>query len=148
MLPIIRELWLDRVAWSFLLPFAIGSSALWGGKRGAAIAGIGALLLVGGYETFTPKPDLRTYDSAPVRVSALFDIHHVRAIAMGHTHRPFGVWKEGRFSGNSGTWCPAFIDAECTKPVLDGRPFLWLTADGSQLSGGLRWLRDKTIREE
>ena len=148
MLPILRELWLDRVAWVTVVPAVIGGAAILGGRRSAAIAALGAALGVVAYEVLTPKPDVRTYDSAPLRVHGLFDIHNVRAIAMGHTHRPFGDWKNGRFSGNSGTWCPAFIDVECTKPVLDGRPFLWLVADGPALTGGLRWLRQGSVATE
>lgn len=141
MLPIIRELWLDRATWAGLAPTLVGAAAVFGGRRAAAVVGASVLAAVGAYEVFTPKPDLRSYDAAPPRVSELFDIHGVRAIAMGHTHRPFGVWRDGRFSGNSGAWCPAFVDVACTRPVLDGRPFLWLVADGPTLSGGLRWLR-------
>jgi UDP-2,3-diacylglucosamine pyrophosphatase LpxH len=145
MLPILRELWLDRVAWAGALPTAAVIAALLGGKRTAAYAGLGALALFATYEVLTPKPDLRTYDSAPERIVALFDIHQVRAIAMGHTHRPFGRWTGDRFSGNSGAWCPAFVDKECTQPVLDGRPFLWLTADGPKLTGGLKWMRHDAL---
>ncbi len=148
MLPILRELWLDRVAWFTVVPAVVGGAAVLGGRRSAGAVAIGAALGIAAYEVLTPKPDVRTYDSAPKRIEALFDIHGVRAIAMGHTHRPFGRWENGRFSGNSGTWCPAFIDVECTSPVLDGRPFLWLVADGPSLTGGLRWLRHGQIVPE
>lgn len=93
----------------------------------------------------TPKPDIRTYDSAPPTVKQIFEIHGVKAMCMGHTHRPNGTWEGGRFSGNSGSWCPAFVDRDCTVPVLDGRPFLWLIADEDGLSGGLHWLRKGAI---
>ena len=71
---------------------------------------------------------------------ALLDIHDARALCMGHTHRPFGVWDGDRFHGNSGSWAPAFEDHACTRPVLPRRPLLMLVARGpGQLSGGLWW---------
>jgi hypothetical protein len=96
----------------------------------------------------TPTPDLRTYDTAPPRVKELFAIHGVRAVCMGHTHRPFGHWEglgEKRFWGNSGSWCPAFRDAMCTEPVLPKRPLLLLTSEGNALWGGLFWWNGREL---
>jgi hypothetical protein len=149
MIPILRELWLDRV---FLIVFtlvSVGTAALLGGGMAALIAlgVVGALFLA--YEIFTPKPDIRTYDSAPPTVKQLFDIHRARAICMGHTHRPFSIWEEGpegpRFHGNSGSWCPAFLDQDCTQRVLPARPLLLLTSEGDELSGGLHWWDGKAL---
>ncbi len=125
MIPVLRELWLDRLG---LLLFAIScTAAAWwlGGRAAAAIASGLAALLLAAYERTTPKLDLRTWDSAPPRVKALFEIHRARAICMGHTHRPFAVWEGGaepRLYANSGSWCPAFRDQLCTEPVLARRP--------------------------
>ena len=141
MLPILRELQLDRLAALGLGTALVGAAAAAGGRRAAGATAVAALLGFAIYEAIVPKPDLRTYDSAPPRIRALHDIHHARALVMGHTHRPFERWENGLFSGNSGAWCPAFSDIECTQPVLDGRPFLWLTSDGPLLAGGLRWWR-------
>jgi len=145
MLPVLRELWLDRVVLVGGGMTVLGFVGLLGSVGQAGIAlGIYLVLFVL-YELLVPKPDTRTYDSPPTEVGRLYDIHRVRAVCMGHTHRPVATWSDGRFWGNSGTWCPAFYDAECTKPVLDGRPFLWLTAHGDDLSGGLHWLRKGVI---
>jgi UDP-2,3-diacylglucosamine pyrophosphatase LpxH len=145
MLPIARELWLDR---AFLAATSIALVALAAIALGpvAALAVLGAILgAFTVYELRTPKPDIRTYDSAPPAVKSLLDIHGVRAVCMGHTHRPFGAWEAGRFYGNSGSWCPAFLDQDCTQPVLDGRPFLRFTSEGDELRGGLCWWRGGAI---
>jgi UDP-2,3-diacylglucosamine pyrophosphatase LpxH len=142
---ILRELWLDRVFLATILVVAGGASFMFGSITAGciALAAVGAAFVV--YEVLTPKPDIRTYDSAPPSVAKIFEIHGVRAMCMGHTHRPYGSWEAEGFRGNSGAWCPAFTDRECTKPVLDGRPFLWLTGNGKALWGGLHWFRDGRI---
>jgi hypothetical protein len=61
------------------------------------------------------------------------------APCLGHTHRPSGVWEDGRFAGNSGAWCPAFRDPLCIEPVFPRRPLLVLTSEDGDLQGGLRW---------
>ena len=145
MIPILRELWLDRmglaavVVVTLAMTFAFASSTVTAVVAGVLVLGFAT------YEIVTPKPDIRTYDSAPPTVKKIFDIHGVRAMCMGHTHRPVGTWTDDKFWGNSGSWCPAFVDRECTKPVLAGRPFLWLTADETSLWGGLHWYRDGAI---
>jgi UDP-2,3-diacylglucosamine pyrophosphatase LpxH len=145
MIPILRELWLDRIGLALVvltissLAFALASTLVAG-----VVVGVLVLAFVV-YELVTPKPDIRTYDMAPPTVKQIFDIHGVKAMCMGHTHRPVGSWEGDRFWGNSGSWCPAFVDRECTKPVLDGRPFLWLTADDGTLGGGLHWFRNGAI---
>ncbi len=59
-------------------------------------------------------------------------------MCLGHTHRPSGAWDDEpvpRFTGNSGSWCPAFRDPLCTDPVLPRRPLLLLTSEGEALCG-------------
>jgi UDP-2,3-diacylglucosamine pyrophosphatase LpxH len=141
MIPILRQLWLDRVALGALILVATAVAAALGGARAAGMAALASAALFVAYEVLTPKPDIRTYDSAPPRVKRLFDLHGVRAICMGHTHRPFSIWEDGRFHGNSGSWCPAFRDVLCTEPVLDGRPLLLLTTEGDEIHGGVFWWR-------
>jgi hypothetical protein len=63
--------------------------------------------------------------------------HKARAVVFGHTHHPEGVWEDGVVYGNSGTWSAAYKDLECTQPVDDERPLVWLRSEGSTLSGGL-----------
>ena len=146
MLPIARELWVDRIAYGALSAILALAALAVGGALVAAIV-IGVLLVaIVVYEIAMPKPDIRTYDSAPPEVTRILDIHGVRAMCLGHTHRPFGRWDaRGRFYGNSGSWCPGFLDPLCEKPVLDGRPFLWLTTEGARIWGGLHWWRGGAI---
>ncbi len=144
MLPILRELWLDRLAILAVVLAATALALALGGARAGilALAAAGALAVV--YERVTPKPDPRSYDAPPESVRRLFAIHGVRAVCLGHTHRPSGAWERGddgapRFLGNSGSWCPAFRDPACTDPVLARRPLLLLTSEGGALGGGLFW---------
>jgi hypothetical protein len=58
-------------------------------------------------------------------------------VVLGHTHHPEGIWEDGVFYGNSGTWSAAFKDLECTQPIADERPVVWLRSEGGQMSGGL-----------
>lgn len=145
MLPIFRELWVDRIAIVSFIIVLTSVVALVGGLKAALIAlGVEAALFTI-YEVLTPKPDVRTYDSAPDTVLNLLDIHQVRAICMGHTHRPFTRFTDKGLYANSGAWCPAFEDQMCTKPVLDGRPILLLMTDAEDFWGGLYWWRDRTL---
>jgi len=149
MIPILRELWLDRmglaafVVATLAMTFAFASTTATGIVGGVLVAAFAV------YEVVTPKPDIRTYDSAPPTVKQIYEIHQVRAMCLGHTHRPIGTWSDDdRFWGNSGSWCPAFVDRECTKPVLEARPFLWLTSDDDSLWGGLHWYRDGVLEPD
>lgn len=149
MIPILRELWLDRVFLAFgCLVIALLTLLVSGVKAAAIAIGIELVLFVL-YEIFTPKPDVRTYDSAPESVLGLFDIHGVRAVCVGHTHRPFTRQGDKGLYANSGSWCPAFEDQACTKPVLDGRPVIWLSTTSNELSsalyGGLFWWRGEAL---
>lgn len=144
MLPLLRELWLDRVAIALFVVVAGSFAALFGVKPAAFTLGVLIVAFVL-YEVLTPKPDIRTYDSAPPSVRALWDIHGARAICMGHTHRPFAIWEDGKLFANSGSWCPAFKDQLCKEPVLAKRPFLWLTSEGDELRGGLFWWKDGAL---
>jgi hypothetical protein len=149
MVPILRELWLDRLFEIALFIVLVGGAAAIAGGRGAAIAAGALAVLFTIYEVLMPKPDIRTYDSAPAHVKQLLDIHDARAMCFGHTHRPFEEWDErGRLYGNSGTWCPAFKDAACTIPVLTRRPLLLLTTEGEKLEGGLFWWKDGALEPE
>lgn len=138
MLPLLRELWLDRITLVAIILFISLCAFAFGARPGLMTLG-GLLVFFVIYEIATPKPDIRTYDSAPPSVRKLWDIHGATAICMGHTHRPFGHWEEGRFYGNSGSWCPAFRDQECNEPVLEKRPLLFLTTKGDAIWGGLHW---------
>ncbi len=155
-----------------LVGAGVTAGSLLGGAKGALIATGSLVGLFSLYEVVTPKPDLRTNDSAPPEVRTLWHIHDAVAICMGHTHRPFSHWEESvdpvttapsldprrarllalsgyhRFHGNSGSWCPAFHDQACTRPVLDGRPFLMLWTDARGMHGGLHWLRGGAVQPD
>ena len=109
-----------------------------GGRRHALIALGAAAAAVAVYEEAVPPPSPESHVSTPREVAQLFTIHGVRAVCLGHTHRPTGVWEGPRFLGNSGAWCPAFHDPLCREPVFPRRPLLLLTREGGELSGGLR----------
>ncbi|MBX3199683.1 MAG: metallophosphoesterase [Labilithrix sp.] len=151
MVPVVRELWVDRVALAAFSVAVVVLAAISAGLVACAIAACVIVALFVVYELVTPKPDIRTYDSAPPTVLRLFDIHGVRAICMGHTHRPFARFSDKGLYANSGSWCPAFEDQLCTRPVLDGRPVLWLTTERvavtgeDHLYGGLHWWRQGVL---
>ncbi len=68
---------------------------------------------------------------------AIARIYRARAVVFGHTHKASGVWEEGVFYGNSGTWAPLYHDVACTIAIEAGPPLIWLRAEAAQLSGGL-----------
>ena len=148
MIPLLREAWLDRVGLGLATALLATATYLLAGRTGALIAAGALVGLFITYEILTPKPDLRTYDSAPPEVKNLWHIHGAVAICMGHTHRPFSHWEREGFYGNSGSWCPAFHDEACERPVLDGRPFLMLWTHDGDVHGGLHWLRSGAIQPD
>lgn len=144
MLPILRELWVDRVGLAMICLLVVFALLLFVSGRAALIALAVEVGIFVVYELLIPKPDIRTYDSAPESVLSLLEIHSVRAVCMGHTHRPFARFTDKGLYANSGSWCPAFEDQLCTKPVLDGRPVLLLEThpdDDRSVFGGLYWWR-------
>ena len=58
-------------------------------------------------------------------------------MVFGHTHSPEGLWENGVFFGNTGSWSAAYRDVACKEPLYDERPLIWLTSDGGDLTGGL-----------
>jgi hypothetical protein len=151
MIPILRQLWLDRLAMlAGVLAVAPSALAL-GGRRPAFVALAAAAAGIAVYERTTPMPDPCRYEAAPGAARRLLGIHGARAVCLGHTHRPYGIWQGGsapRFSGNSGSWCPAFRDQLCLEPVLPRRPLLLLTGEEEALSGGLFWWDGAELRPE
>ena len=74
-------------------------------------------------------------------------VHKARAVILGHTHHAEAAWEHGVFYGNSGSWSAAYRDLECTQPMYDERPVLWLTADDKgELSGGLWAWKDGRLQ--
>jgi UDP-2,3-diacylglucosamine pyrophosphatase LpxH len=151
---VIREFWVDRVA-------LLGLTVVLGlvfflATHGPLMAGAAlAPVLFVTYELSVPKPPLdavwRRVQRAARRVAR---VHHARAVVLGHTHQPAGEWVDGVFYGNTGSWSPAFKDLECTVPMDEQRPVVWLISDGtrsssSPLRGGLmRWQGGRFVEEE
>jgi UDP-2,3-diacylglucosamine pyrophosphatase LpxH len=139
---VIREFWLDRVA-LFGLTVILGM-VFFLAARGPLVAGAAlAPALFVTYELSVPKPPLdevwRKVQRSARRVARA---HRARAVVFGHTHKPAGIWEEGVFYGNTGSWSAAYKDLECTQPLESERPVVWLSSDGAggRLQGGLmRW---------
>jgi hypothetical protein len=93
------------------------------------------------YELSIPKlPIDETWRRVQRAARGVARVHRARAVIFGHTHQPAGAWEDGVFYGNTGTWSPAFKDLECTQPLHDERPVVWLASDGradGRLEGGL-----------
>jgi hypothetical protein len=79
---------------------------------------------------------------------AIARIYGARAVVFGHTHKAFGVWADGVFFGNSGTWAPMYHDIACTIPVEPSRPLIWLRTEGESVSGGLYRFHDGQLHTE
>ncbi len=143
----LRELWLDRVALGSAGLVAIGAASL-AGPVATTTAAVGSVAAIAAYELLVPKPPLDdTYRHTARCQREIARIHDARAVVLGHTHQAFAHWEDGVFHGNCGTWSPAFRDAECTVPLTDGRPVIWLRSAGDALEGGLyHWRRGALLR--
>ena len=119
-----RELWVDR-ALVLCIGALLGVMLL--ARLALPIGLTGALvppLLVALYEHLVPKVPLtetwRRVGRAMRRIAA---IHRTRAVVFGHTHHPEGVWENGSFFGNSGSWSAA-LESEGGAPLLGERPLI------------------------
>lgn len=146
---VIRELWVDRAA---LLGAVLLIGVVWAlVASGPLLAGIAlAPLLFLAYELFTPKTPLdatwRAVQRAARKVAA---IHKASAVVFGHTHQPEGVWETNMFLGNTGSWSAAFKDLECTQPLHDARPVIWLKSEAEKaLRGGLATWKNGRFTEQ
>ncbi len=144
---VLRELWVDRLAlgalsillgltW-FFTPHAVGGP----------IAAVGPALFAV-YELAIPKTSLgENWLRVQAAARAVAKAHKAKAVILGHTHRPEGRWEDGVFYGNTGSWSPAYLDIECTQPLSDERPVVWLENDGGTLRGGLLTYKNGTFTE-
>ena len=100
------------------------------------------------YELAVPKPPIDELWRRVQRVARrVARVHRARAVVFGHTHKPEGVWEDGVFYGNTGSWSPAYKDIACREPLSDARPVVWLKSDGGALSGGLVTWRNGAFEE-
>ena len=143
---VMRELWVDRIALgsvAFLIGLAWFLAAHGAFAAGAAF---GPALFVT-YEIAVPKPPMDELWRRVQRVARkVARVHRARAVVFGHTHQPEGVWEDGVFYGNTGSWSPAYKDLECREPLSDARPVVWLKSEGAALSGGLVTWRGGELR--
>lgn len=134
---VMRELWIDRIAVAgVMLLLGAGSFVA---SRGPMLAGLViAPTLFATYEVSVPKKELDdTWRSVQRTTRLVARAHRARAVVLGHTHHAEGVWDDGVFYGNTGSWSPAYKDIACTQPLTTARPLVWLQSDGGALSGGL-----------
>lgn len=143
---VLREFWVDRVALG-ALALALGA-LFFLLARGPFVAGaavVPALFVT--YELSLPKTALDDTWRRVQRVARrVARAHRARAVVFSHTHKPEGVWEEGVFYGNTGSWSPAYADLACTQPLDPARPLIWLRSDGDRIEGGLVRFRDGQFR--
>jgi UDP-2,3-diacylglucosamine pyrophosphatase LpxH len=132
-----RELWLDR---ALLAGVAAGSVAAWALFQHHAfgvLATLGPVAMLA-VEVSSPKGTLGdNWRKVQRRARQVAKVHKASAVVFGHTHNPEGMWQEGVFYGNTGSWSAAYRDVECKEPLFEERPLVWLTSDEGALSGGL-----------
>jgi UDP-2,3-diacylglucosamine pyrophosphatase LpxH len=133
-----RELWIDRVMLGLLAAVA-GLVWLIAASGPLAVGAVLPPILLLLYEAMTPKiPLLETWRRVSRAARRVARVHDARAVIFGHTHRPEGSWEDGVFFGNTGSWSAAYLDVECTRPLDDERPLVWLRSDArGALTGGL-----------
>ncbi len=153
-LRVVRELWVDHVL-VVLLGVALGITfaALVGLPWGLAGALV-PLLVFYLYDHVIPKPPLADTWLRVGRVMRnVARLHNARAVVFGHTHNPEGIWEDGVFIGNSGSWSASTDGPDGIGPRLGEHPLVWLTSDGSgELYGGFyAWkrgvLEPRAVRE-
>jgi UDP-2,3-diacylglucosamine pyrophosphatase LpxH len=134
-----RELWLDRVAIGAFCALLAAIWLIWAPGGLGACAALAPSILVA-YELINPKKPIGDVWSRVDRAArCVAKVHRASAVVFGHTHHPQGAWESGVFFGNTGSWSAAFRDLECTQPLFDERPLVWLTSgfEDGELRGGL-----------
>jgi UDP-2,3-diacylglucosamine pyrophosphatase LpxH len=132
-----RELWLDRVllgglAFACILAWILSEHHAFG-----LLATLGPAVMVA-VELSVPKSTLQQHwEKVQRRARQVARVHKARGVVFGHTHMPEGVWENGVFFGNTGSWSAAYRDVACKEPLYDQRPFIWLTSEGGAVTGGL-----------
>lgn len=122
----IRELWLDRVAWGGLIALValLGLLLLpWPWDLAlTALAGLGFWL----YERHAPVSDIMAFEERLDGIAAAVgELTGAELVLLGHTHVALDhQLPNGVRLINSGTWAPAFLDPECTRPAETLRPFV------------------------
>jgi UDP-2,3-diacylglucosamine pyrophosphatase LpxH len=136
-----REFWVDRFLLGFLCGAAVATPIFVRNKTAVGIA-VGMPALFAAYEYAIPRRTLDdNWSTVAAMTARIAEIYDLRAVVFGHTHIPYGAWKDSVFHGNTGTWTAAYRDLECNVPVDPrGKPVIWLRSDGPRMEGGLyRW---------
>jgi hypothetical protein len=73
-------------------------------------------------------------------------IAHVKRVIQGHTHRAVHTSIGDVEYLNTGTWSPAFLDVECTKPY-SRKCFAWLKPgdDGARAASLYEWTGNDVV---
>lgn len=133
----VRELWFDRVVVGGLALGSVAAFLLWQHRLLGVLATAAPAAMIA-IELSQPKSPLEeNWKKVQRRARQVARVHKARAVVFGHTHMPEGVWEEGVFYGNTGSWSAAYRDVACTEPISDERPLVWLTFAEGVLAGGL-----------
>lgn len=138
---VVREFWVDRMLLGAACAAAVAVPVFVRNRKAVSVA-VGLPALFAAYELAVPAPSMEAnYERIAANADKIADIYKARAVVFGHTHVPYGRWKDGVFFGNSGTWSAAYRDIACTEPVdARGKPVIWLRDRDGALEGGLhRW---------
>lgn len=149
LLKVVREFWVDRMALGALTSLAVLTPVVFRNRKTVAVA-LGLPLMFAAYEMAVPSRGLdANYVSIAQTAENIAGIYGSKAVIFGHTHVPYGRWKDGVFYGNSGTWSSAYRDLECKHPVDDrGKPVIWLRRGEGPLEGGLhRWNGESLVAD-
>ncbi len=123
----IRELWLDRAFLTAALVVLLGCWALSKEHAFGFIATLAPVAMTV-IELSNPKNTLNdNWKKVDRRARQVATAHNAKAVVFGHTHNAGGHWEDGVFYGNTGSWSAAFRDVECTQPLHEERPLIWLT---------------------
>jgi UDP-2,3-diacylglucosamine pyrophosphatase LpxH len=142
---LLNDLGIDRVGFGVL---AVIAAALWihftfGWQMALASIPISGFIA---YALLMPRRDslVGLWKSVQQATHEIAKIHQAKAVVFGHTHHASGLWENGIFYGNTGSWSAAYRDVECTQPLTDARPLIWLAhaSDNEPLRGGLAVWKD------
>ncbi len=145
---VLRELWLDRVAivgLGLLAAVVTAVLAPWPAVFAVLLTTVTALLA---YERLAPQDDYRDYeavlDELPRQIARLAG---AQVVVLGHTHRARQARQPGLRVFDTGHWCAAYRDAECTVLEHPARTFLWARSENGVVQGAelLEW-RDGAMR--
>lgn len=130
-----RILWLDRLA--FAGGILLGGLLAWLLAGWAVALALLALLVTAYvvYEHLAGGTEVNAYEaSIPLAANGIAGITKAPVVVLGHTHSPCSErLPGGAVHINTGSWAPAFGDAECMVPVRQDRTFAWVHTEGRRV---------------